>query len=168
MKICPKCNANLDDSVKFCQICGCDMTGVEAQYQAPQEPQFNEPQYQPQYNQTPQYTQPQYQPVYQPCTSVSEEQLPEKFKPISPWAYFGLQLLFSIPLIGFIFLIVFSCSNENINRRNFARSYWCVLALSVHPLRGVPFFMPVLCTPALIRPPFPQAIPCSRLQATAL
>lgn len=72
MKICPKCNANLDDSVKFCQICGCDMTGVEAQYQASQEPQFNEPQYQPQYNQTPQYTQPQYQPAVDPYDHTSE------------------------------------------------------------------------------------------------
>ena len=106
--ICPNCGT--EGSGAFCTKCGAQLS-------------FD--------TNTAGNTQPQYQPVYQPCTSVSEEQLPEKFKPISPWAYFGLQLLFSIPLIGFIFLIVFSCSNENINRRNFARSYWCVLALSV-------------------------------------
>ncbi|MCQ2428058.1 MAG: hypothetical protein MJ137_06620 [Clostridia bacterium] len=51
----------------------------------------------------------------------------EQLRPLSPWAYFGLQILFSIPVIGFVFLIVFSISGSNINRRNFARSYWCVL-----------------------------------------
>ncbi|MBO4322377.1 MAG: hypothetical protein J5919_05185 [Clostridia bacterium] len=53
----------------------------------------------------------------------------EQLKPLSPWAYFGLQILFSIPILGFIFLIVFSISSANINRRNFARSYWCVLVI---------------------------------------
>lgn len=52
-----------------------------------------------------------------------------KYKPLSPWAYFFYQILFSIPVVGFIFLIVFSISGANINRRNFARSYWCALAL---------------------------------------
>lgn len=51
---------------------------------------------------------------------------PDVFKPPSPWAYFGLSILFSLPVVGFIFLIIFSVSDANINRRNFARSYWCV------------------------------------------
>ena len=54
-----------------------------------------------------------------------------KYAPLSPWAYFGLTLLFSIPVVGFIFLIVFSVSDANINRRNFARSYWCALLVLV-------------------------------------
>ena len=55
---------------------------------------------------------------------------PEKFRPLSPWAYFGYSLLFSIPLVGFILLIVFSVSDDNINRRNFARSMWCALVIA--------------------------------------
>jgi len=51
--------------------------------------------------------------------------LPEEYRPLSPWAYFGYQLLFAVPLIGLIFLIIFSFSNKNINRRNFARSHFC-------------------------------------------
>ena len=51
------------------------------------------------------------------------------YAPLSPWAYFGLQILFSVPVVGFIFLIVFSFSGGNINRRNFARSYWCVYVI---------------------------------------
>ncbi len=58
-------------------------------------------------------------------------QIPYSYKPLSPWAYFGYGLLFSIPLVGFILLIVFSFSNDNINRRNYARSYWCALLVAV-------------------------------------
>lgn len=60
-----------------------------------------------------------------------ENNLPEKYRPLSPWAYFGLTVLFSIPVIGFIFLIIFSISGANINRRNFARSFWCSLVLAL-------------------------------------
>ena len=60
-----------------------------------------------------------------------EQNLPEKYRPLSPWAYFGYTLLFSIPVIGFIFLIIFSISGANINRRNFARSFWCSLVLAL-------------------------------------
>ena len=50
-------------------------------------------------------------------------------RPLSPWEYFGLQILYSLPIIGFVFLIIHSVSSANINRRNFARSYWCVYVL---------------------------------------
>lgn len=51
-------------------------------------------------------------------------------RPLSPWAYFGLQILYNIPLIGFIFLIIHSINGAgNINRRNFARSYWCIFVV---------------------------------------
>ena len=60
---------------------------------------------------------------------MNERKPTGKYAPLSPWAYFGLTILFQIPVIGLIFLIVFSISGKNINRRNFARSYWCVLAL---------------------------------------
>ena len=46
---------------------------------------------------------------------------------LGPWAYFGLQLLFAVPVVGLVFLIIFSFNSGNLNRRNFARSYWCGL-----------------------------------------
>jgi hypothetical protein len=49
----------------------------------------------------------------------------EKYRPLSPWAYFGYNLLFSVPVVGFVFLIIFSFNNKNINRRNYARSFFC-------------------------------------------
>lgn len=57
--------------------------------------------------------------------------IPEKYRPISAWGYFGYSLLFWLPIAGFILLIVFSFDNSNINRRNYARSYFCALLLVV-------------------------------------
>ena len=64
-----------------------------------------------------------------PANQVTANEIPEQYKPLSPWAYFGLQMLYAIPLVGFIFLIIFSFSKGNINRRNFTRSYWCVFII---------------------------------------
>ncbi len=118
-------------------------SAIPAQQAAPQQaaPQAPRPQ------QAPQYAQPNYQaaPQYgyapqQPSNTnyyygapvtraVTESDLPEQYKPIKAWGYFGYTLLFSIPVVGLIFLIVFSCSRANINRRNFARSFWCWLII---------------------------------------
>ena len=54
------------------------------------------------------------------------DKIPVEYRPLSPLKYLGYSLLFNIPVIGFIFLIVFSLSNININRRNFARSFLIV------------------------------------------
>lgn len=51
--------------------------------------------------------------------------IPEEFRPISMWGYFGYEILFSIPVIGFICLIVFSLGAKNVNKKNFARSHFC-------------------------------------------
>lgn len=55
--------------------------------------------------------------------------LPSEYRPLSPWAYFGYSILFTIPLLGFLLLIIFSFDNSNINRRNYARSFFCVYIL---------------------------------------
>lgn len=60
------------------------------------------------------------------------DNIPEEYRPISMWGYFGYELLFSIPCIGFIILIVFSLGGtKNLNVRNFARSYFCFLVIMV-------------------------------------
>ena len=64
-------------------------------------------------------------PVQEPAAPA----IPEEYQPLSPWAYFGLSLLFSIPVVGFIFLIIFSCKKSNINRRNYALSHWIAVAI---------------------------------------
>lgn len=55
---------------------------------------------------------------------------PEEFRPLSPWAYFGYSGLFTVPFIGLIVNLVFCFSSENINRRNYARSFWCAYLLA--------------------------------------
>ena len=54
---------------------------------------------------------------------------PDMYRPMGAWAYVGYALLFSLPVVGLVLLIVFSLSNANINRRNYARSYFCWLLL---------------------------------------
>lgn len=99
--ICNKCGNQSSDSSRFCEHCGSELG-------APVVPPIPQP----------------------PMPGVPFQQsIPEKYRPLSPWAYFGLSILFSIPVVGFIFLIVFSFSGSNINRRNYARSYWCALII---------------------------------------
>ena len=59
-------------------------------------------------------------------------QVPEEYRPITMWGYFGYSLLFAIPLVGFILICVFSFGgSKNVNLRNFARSYFCWLIIGV-------------------------------------
>lgn len=90
-------------------------------YNNPQQPPYQAPQ-QPGYQQPyPNYSQP----------ADIESTLPPQYKPLSPWAYFGYTLLLGIPIVGFILAIVFSFNDDNINRRNFFRSFWCSLLVGV-------------------------------------
>lgn len=57
-----------------------------------------------------------------------ENSIPVEYKPISMWGYFGYEILFSIPCLGFILLCVFAFGGtQNKNLKNFARSYFCFL-----------------------------------------
>ena len=57
--------------------------------------------------------------------------IPNEYKPLSPWAYVGYNLLFSLPIIGFIMMIVFAFDSSNINRRNYARSFFCAMLIGL-------------------------------------
>ncbi|MBQ3564040.1 MAG: zinc ribbon domain-containing protein [Clostridia bacterium] len=104
--LCKNCNTQIEDNARFCHACGADATADN---------------------------QPVVTPVSvpeQPVRSqITVDDLPEHLSPLSPWSYFGLQILYSIPIVGFIFLIIFSFKKSNINRRNFTRSYWCGLII---------------------------------------
>ena len=80
----------------------------------------------------------------------------ERFRPMSPWGYFGYSLLFSIPLIGLVLLIVFSLNNENINRRNYARSFFigvliAAIILLILTLTGAFASLSILSSPSYSR-----------------
>ena len=58
--------------------------------------------------------------AYQP--NITEDNIPDEWKPISMWGYFGYEIL----------LIVFSVGGtKNRNLRNFARSYFCFLIVAI-------------------------------------
>ncbi len=62
----------------------------------------------------------------------NQENISDEYQPISMWGYLGYEILFAIPLIGFILLLVFSFGGtKNVNLRNFARSYILIAVIVV-------------------------------------
>ena len=113
---CPKCGAmNANDSA-FCAECGARLQMDTIRINVPVPPVPPIP------------TIPQ--PIPTPVAPVKQE-IPGEYSPLSPWAYFGWQLLFAIPFVGFVLLIVMSFAPRNKNLKNFARSYWCALLIVV-------------------------------------
>lgn len=62
---------------------------------------------------------------------VVEATIPDNYSPITMWGYFGYELLFMIPLIGWILCIGFALTARNYNLRNFARSKFCWLIIYI-------------------------------------
>ena len=62
---------------------------------------------------------------------MSENNIPSEYKPISMWGYFGYEILVSLPIVGFICLIIMSFAPSNKNLKNFARSYFCLFIISL-------------------------------------
>ncbi len=58
-----------------------------------------------------------------------EKQLPKSYRPISGWGYFWRTVLYSIPVIGWIFLLFNAIGAKNRNVRYFARAPFCALLL---------------------------------------
>jgi hypothetical protein len=49
------------------------------------------------------------------------------YTPIGAWGYFGYNLLFSIPFVGFILILIFALGGtRNVNLRNYSRSFFCI------------------------------------------
>ena len=57
--------------------------------------------------------------------------IPEEYKPISPWGYVGYSLLFSIPIAGLVMLFVFAFGDGNMNLKNYARGTLILAAIGV-------------------------------------
>ena len=59
------------------------------------------------------------------------DNLDSRYTPISMWGYFGYNILFGLPIIGFIILIVFALGHHNVNVKNYARSFFCGFILVI-------------------------------------
>ena len=73
-------------------------------------------------------------PVYQqpkvPYPNIPDYDPNYNYTPVTAWSYFWYKILFAIPIVGLVFLIVFSVGGtRNINLRNYARSYFCALLI---------------------------------------
>ena len=142
--ICEKCGTQNEEVFTFCKNCGAPLehSAVSEQPVAEADPVVN-----PQPTVTPQPTvnpQPNYsQQAPYPQNGMANRQpapgmqnngamVPDGYQPITMWGYFGYELLFSIPCVGFILLLVFSFGGtKNKNLQNFARSFFCWIIISV-------------------------------------
>ena len=136
MQYCGNCGRGFGDSAKFCPYCGAP-SAVPVQVPRPAAAPAQSC-YEP-------YAPRKASPIGSSIErdflpeedrySLSEEpsftadMLPEKYRPIGHWEYFGLTLLFLIPVIGWVIMFVLSFRNSNINRRNFAMSFLCFFLL---------------------------------------
>lgn len=128
---CPKCGTEVSDDKAFCPECGNPLksqaqqasgarqTAGAQQASGGQQTAGAQQSWQATGSQNGARPHPQVQ--FQSETVV----LPDEYKPISMWGYFGYEILFSIPIVGFIVLIVLSINGKNQNVKNFARSYFC-------------------------------------------
>lgn len=123
---CKHCGVPLEDTVQTCPNCGTDLTDVLEAAEPVSEIVEITPE---EVVEVAAEVVPEPVPAAAPVAPTVE--LPPQNRPLSGWAYFGLKLLFAAPIVGFVFLIVFSFSRGNINRRNFARSYWCGLLVAL-------------------------------------
>lgn len=58
-------------------------------------------------------------------------EIPSELRPISMWGYFGYQILFAIPVIGWIVALVFAFTAKNLNLKNYARAQFCIIIIEV-------------------------------------
>ena len=128
---CPKCGTEVSDDKAFCPECGNPLKSQAQQNSGAQQAAGAQQAFGGQQTAGAQQSwqatgaqngaRPHPQVQFQSDTVV----LPDEYKPISMWGYFGYEILFSIPIVGFIVLIVLSINGKNQNVKNFARSYFC-------------------------------------------
>ena len=137
--ICKNCSAQIPDGSKFCTVCGHKIVVEPFVAPKPQQPPQTEPtQVPPQapYTQIP----PQVQQGQVPPYNLNDAQQQTVSKntaldaPLTVLDFFLMSLLSFVPLIGFIFLLIWAFSgNTNINRKNYARAalIWILVSIGL-------------------------------------
>lgn len=114
---CPICNQEAPYGVTNCPHCGYNLPKVGLSSHNPDANQYN-------YSNNPTT---EVKTKYKKIVYYGEEET----RPISAWGYVGYNLLYSIPVVGFIIWLVHVFSHANVNRRNYARSMFCAALLSL-------------------------------------
>lgn len=129
---CPNCNSEISDlTSKFCHICGTPLPVSEPSSE-PAAESSSEPVVEPVSEPSPteQKTEETAAAESSPAVQEAKPEIPFEYKPISAWGYVGWNLLFGIPVVGFIILIILSVGGtKNKNLKNYARSFWCLYLL---------------------------------------
>ena len=159
--ICKNCSAQIPDGSKFCTACGHKIVVEPFVASKPQQPLQTPPQAQPtqvppqaQHMQTPPQTQHTQVPSQAPYTQIppqvqqgqvppynlngTQQQTVSKNTaldaPLTVLDFFLMSLLSFVPIIGFIFLLIWAFSgNTNINRKNYARAalIWILVSIGL-------------------------------------
>lgn len=155
--ICKNCSAQIPDGSKFCTVCGHKIVVEPFVAPKPQQPPQTEPTQVPpqaQHMQTPPQTEPTQVPPQAPYTQIppqvqqgqvppynlndAQQQTVSKNTaldaPLTVLDFFLMSLLSFVPIIGFIFLLIWAFSgNANINRKNYARAalIWILVSIGL-------------------------------------
>ncbi len=155
--ICKNCSAQIPDGSKFCTVCGHKIVVEPFVAPKPQQPPQTEPTQVPpqaQHMQTPPQTQHTQVPPQAPYTQIppqvqqgqvppynlngTQQQIVSKNTaldaPLTVLDFFLMSLLSFVPIIGFIFLLIWAFSgNTNINRKNYARAalIWILVSIGL-------------------------------------
>lgn len=155
--ICKNCSAQIPDGSKFCTVCGHKIVVEPFVAPKPQQPPQTEPTQVPpqaQHMQQPPQTQPTQVPPQAPYTQIppqvqqgqvppynlndAQQQTvsknPALDAPLTVLDFFLMSLLSFVPIIGFIFLLIWAFSgNTNINRKNYARAalIWILVSIGL-------------------------------------
>ena len=146
--ICKNCSAQIPDGSKFCTVCGHKIVVEPFVAPKPQQPPQTEPTQVPpqaQHMQTPPQTQhtqvpSQVQQGQVPPYNLNDAQQqtvsknPALDAPLTVLDFFLMSLLSFVPIIGFIFLLIWAFSgNTNINRKNYARAalIWILVSIGL-------------------------------------
>lgn len=136
---CTKCGAENRDNMSFCKMCGVPLhkpNNVNLEKKIDQTSssisEIPQPNVQEWDNGNSQQIYASKNQATYRAQASSEYTFPAEYIPISMWGYFGYLLLFSVPLVGFIVMIVFACGGtKNKHLQNFSRGYLCVYVLGI-------------------------------------
>jgi len=133
-KFCTECGSEIAHGVAFCTECGVKAPTDSAPAANSTASSASEPQNPPPIVTAPPPTQPApppmaYQQVYQPPQPLAEP----ANDVVGTGSFFGLMLLFSLPIIGLIACIIMSFTPKNKNLKHFARAMliWNIIGLIV-------------------------------------
>jgi hypothetical protein len=129
---CPNCGKQNPDDAKFCESCGAPTGAAETPKAAPPPPP-PQPQYSPPPPPPPVYAAPAQQQYYQQPPSYQAAGAGSgNTAPMSVGQFLGTIILVSIPLVGFILMLVWAFGSDvNQNKKNLSRAMLILMLIGI-------------------------------------